>query len=56
MKIIIVGALPSSLLNFREELLRSLITKEHEVIAMASSATNCEINRIESLSIKYIYP
>ena len=54
LKIIVIGALPSSLLNFRGELLKVLITKDHEVLAMASKADSCVIEEIESLSIKYI--
>lgn len=56
-KIIIIGALPMSLLNFRGELLKSCVEKGAEVIAMASGATEDEIAKIELLGVKYIdYP
>jgi glycosyltransferase involved in cell wall biosynthesis len=54
MKICIIGALPSSLLNFRGELIVSFLTNGHEVIAMASNATPQEINSIERLGAKYV--
>jgi glycosyltransferase involved in cell wall biosynthesis len=54
MKIIIIGALPSSILNFRGQLVQALIKSEHEVIAMASGASSKEVTSIKALSIKYI--
>ena len=54
MKICIIGALPSSLINFRGELIKSFVTNGHQVIAMASNATKDEIYNIESLGVKYI--
>jgi len=54
MKICIIGTLPSSLLNFRGELIKSFVANGHQVIAMASNATKNEIVSIESLGVKYI--
>jgi len=54
MKIIIVGALPESLINFRGELIKEFINLGHEVIAMAAHTDKDTTNRIEQLGCKYI--
>jgi glycosyltransferase involved in cell wall biosynthesis len=51
-KIIFLGTLPSSLLNFRGELIKSL-SVDNKVICMASNATYDEINKICSLGCSY---
>ncbi|NQY63271.1 MAG: glycosyltransferase family 4 protein [Alteromonadaceae bacterium] len=57
MKIIIIGALPSSLINFRGKLLETFVSEDVEFVAMASNATKKEIEQIESLGVRYIdYP
>ncbi|MDB9872651.1 glycosyltransferase family 4 protein, partial [Alphaproteobacteria bacterium] len=53
-KLIIVGTLPSSLINFRGELLKEFVSKGFNVIALASGANFEEITEIESLGVKYI--
>ena len=52
-KIIIIGALPSSIINFRGELIKTL-TKAYHVIALAGGANNTEIAAIELLGVRYI--
>lgn len=52
-KIIVVGALPSSLTNFRGELLKHFVAKDFETIAMASDATPSEVLEIEALGVRY---
>jgi glycosyltransferase involved in cell wall biosynthesis len=54
MKIIVVGAKPRSLLNFRGELLTKLVKCGHEVIAMASGATDLEVRKVEELGVRYL--
>ncbi len=54
MKILLIGALPSSLINFRGELIKLFVSNDHQVIAMASGANNIEIESIEKLGIRYI--
>jgi len=54
MKICIIGALPSSLINFRGELIKSFLNEGHEVIAIASGSTEIEIDKVEQLGVKYI--
>lgn len=54
MKVCFIGAEPSSLVNFRGELIRSIIDNGHVVIAMASGAKTSEIDAVESLGTKYI--
>lgn len=53
MKIIVIGALPASLYNFRGDLIRELVSKGHQVTAMASGATKREVREIESLGAIY---
>lgn len=52
-KIIIIGAAPRSLVNFRGELIKTL-AKSHDVIALAGGATVDEIAAIDSLGVRYI--
>jgi glycosyltransferase involved in cell wall biosynthesis len=54
LKIIIIGTLPSSLINFRGELIKLIVYNGYQVIAMASNATSDEIREIEKLGVKYI--
>lgn len=53
MKVIIIGASPRSLVNFRGELIKTLAIS-HDVIALAGGATADEISTIESLGVRYI--
>jgi len=56
-KILIIGALPSSLINFRGELIKLFLTRNHQVVAMASGAARDETEQMESLGLRYIdYP
>ena len=52
-KLILIGALPSSLLNFRGDLIRNFKHCGMIVTAMASGGTSQEIESIESLGICY---
>lgn len=54
LKIIVIGALPSSLINFRGKLIESFVESGAEVIAMASGATREEVENVESLGVRYI--
>lgn len=51
-KIIILGTLPSSLLTFRSEMIKSLCLNNN-VICMASNASNDEVDAIHSLGCIY---
>ncbi|ELA7570038.1 glycosyltransferase family 4 protein [Vibrio alginolyticus] len=54
--VIILGALPSSIYNFRGELVKSL-SVENNVVAMASRANDDEISNILKLGCEYLeYP
>ncbi|MEZ8062829.1 MULTISPECIES: glycosyltransferase family 4 protein [Vibrio] len=56
MNIVTLGALPSSLYNFRGELIKSL-SNNCQVVAMASVADEKEIELIEGLGCRYVdYP
>ena len=57
MKIIVIGTLPSSLTNFRGDLLVTLCEQGHEVFAMASNAVSKEREMLKNLGVQYIdYP
>jgi len=51
--IIIVGALPESLVNFRGEFIRSLVLAGHSVTAMAGEADRKSVGTIEALGVKF---
>lgn len=56
-KIIVVGAHPPSLLNFRGDLIRSFIEGGNDVIAMANNAGSETISSINAIGAQYIdYP
>ena len=54
MKIIIIGGLASSLINFRGKLIISFVELGHEVIAMAEDSSQDIIDDIESLGCRFI--
>lgn len=57
MKVLVIGTLPSSLYNFRGQLLKCLKKANLEVNALASGATSNDIKAVESLGANYIdYP
>jgi glycosyltransferase involved in cell wall biosynthesis len=53
MKIIIIGALPESLINFRGDLICLLHLHGHDVIAIAAHADDKLINEIEALGCRF---
>ncbi|MGO2074867.1 MAG: glycosyltransferase family 4 protein, partial [Pseudoalteromonas sp.] len=57
-KITVIGTKPSSLYNFRGELLKNLAENNNSTVyAMASNAIEAEINKVNSLGAEYIdYP
>ncbi|MGX9996327.1 glycosyltransferase family 4 protein [Vibrio sp. JZG120] len=54
MKIMFIGALPSSLYNFRGELIKSIHFSQLKVVTVASGAKKREIDIIEALPSNYI--
>ena len=51
MKVLVIGALPSSIYNFRGDLIKLILNNHHTVDCVASGATPDEINIIKSLGI-----
>ena len=51
MRVVIVGALPESLLNFRGELLSELVSEGHEVIALANKATPALVASLKDFGV-----
>lgn len=51
--VVVIGAYPESLVNFRGELIRTLVRAGHRVTAMAAPATRDVIARIEALGAEY---
>jgi glycosyltransferase involved in cell wall biosynthesis len=54
MKVIIIGALPESLLNFRGNLIKDIYALGHEIIAMAAPTSEEKIAEIEALGCKFV--
>ncbi|MGK2237296.1 MAG: glycosyltransferase involved in cell wall biosynthesis [Pseudomonadota bacterium] len=54
MKIIVIGTLPSSLYNFRGQLIKSLKHINLDVTALASGAKKNDVNAVEDLGASYI--
>ena len=52
-KVLVIGALPESLLNFRGDLLRSLIAGGHKVIAMADEAEPAFTSRLNEIGVEF---
>jgi len=56
-RVAIIGALPESLLNFRAYLLRSLVSRGHEVTAMAAKADPEIVFRLARMGVNFrAYP
>jgi glycosyltransferase involved in cell wall biosynthesis len=53
-RILIIGGKAWSILNFRASLIKKLIHEKYEVFAIASEATNTELEQIKNLGVKYI--
>ncbi len=57
MKVILLGALPESLINFRGELIRAMVANKHEVVAMASEVVPGVVSRLETMGATFrAYP
>lgn len=57
MKVFIIGVLPSSLYNFRGELIKALVEKGHEVVTLASRATDEDVSILNSMGAAHFnYP
>ncbi|MGR5357470.1 glycosyltransferase family 4 protein [Vibrio chagasii] len=54
MKIILIGGIPDSLINFRGELIKNLVSKGHEVICLSGTAEYSKVKKIEQLGCKFI--
>ena len=52
-KILVIGAFPESLLIFRGDLIKSLVSAGHEVIAMAGFTDDATCSCIEGLGVTY---
>lgn len=51
--VVVIGALPESLTNFRGDLIRTLVSAGHEVTAMAAPASAEQVEAIESLGANF---
>lgn len=52
-RVVIIGALPESLSNFRGELIRALVEAGHQVTAMATPASHEQIAAINALGVDF---
>ena len=53
MKILILGTVPNDLLNFRADLIKDFIKKDHEVITSSSSLDSNSIIHMNNLGVTY---
>lgn len=53
MRVVIVGALPESLLNFRGELLADLVSEGYEVIALANETTPSLVASLRDIGVRF---
>src|SRR5690554_2404468 len=53
-KIVIIGALPGSLTNFRGQLLKDLVATGSQVFAMAASATEHQVMKLRGMGITFV--
>lgn len=54
MEIIVIGALPSSLYNFRGELIKLLLKHNKRVVTSAATANENEISKINGLGASFV--
>lgn len=52
-RIIVIGALPESLLNFRGDLIKALLASGHDVTAMAAVAEPAVVEQLEAMGVSY---
>ena len=52
-KVMVIGALPESLTNFRGDLIRSLVEAGHQVTAMATPASQEQVDAIKALGADF---
>lgn len=52
-RVVVVGALPESLINFRGELLKALVAEGHEVTAMAAEAKPELIDQLANMTVNF---
>lgn len=51
--VVLIGALPESLTNFRGDLIRALMSSDHHVTTMAAPASTDQVRAIESLGANF---
>ncbi|CAK0752050.1 Glycosyl transferase group 1 [Gammaproteobacteria bacterium] len=51
--VVLIGALPESLTNFRGDLIRVMVSLGHQVTTMAGAATTDQVQAIESLGVNF---
>jgi len=55
--VVVIGALPESLLNFRGDLLKELVARGHEVITMAAAGERDVVRQLASIGVDFrAYP
>jgi glycosyltransferase involved in cell wall biosynthesis len=53
-KVLVLGGVPKSLLNFRGPLLKALVADGHEVMAASAPATEKDVAALEAIGVKFI--
>lgn len=53
MKIIVIGGIPRSLINFRGPLLKALVAEHHDVIAVSAPASKDVISELAAMGVRF---
>ena len=53
-RVVVIGAAPASMVNFRRELLQTLVAQGHDVICMANPAPEELETRIRALGVDFV--
>lgn len=54
MKVVLIGALPESIINFRGNLIKDIHAQGHDITVMAAPTSNLLIAQIEALGCQYV--
>lgn len=53
MKVVVIGAYPDSIIDFRGEMIKAMVNKGHEVLVMSAPASPQVVAAVESLGAKF---
>ena len=53
MKVVVIGAYPDSIIDFRGEMIKAMVNKGHEVLVMSAPASPQVVTAVEGLGAKF---